>query len=319
MIDSPPLALAPRRRLRYRSALRGAGSRLGRPMTHALPVLWRQYVTELRVNRKLAPKSIHTYGVGWGSLMPTARLMGWRLRTVEDITYERIIEWQAALMDEGKKPTTCAAYMNTVRGFTRWANIHGHAKTDPSARFKSPRLRRILPVLPPFEVMEAKLSAEPSLRNRVILSIGLYGGLRAEEISNLARSNFVPDAGLMGFVGKGSKQRSVALPERALAVIRQYVAATAGELHDPLIRKEDGSRAAVSYWVVWRIVKRWDQAPPRSPAHPAQASARVREALRRRRRRYSGDRGSSWARVAREHEDLHPSFFRADSSPQGAR
>jgi site-specific recombinase XerD len=24
-----------------------------------------------------------------------------------------------------------------------------------------------------------------------------------------------------------------------------------------LIRKEDGSRAAVSYWVVWRIVKRW--------------------------------------------------------------
>jgi integrase/recombinase XerD len=227
-------------------------------MTHALPVLWRQYVTELRVNRKLEPKSIKTYEVGWGSLMATARLMGWRLRTTEDITHERIVEWQGALMDESKKPTTCDAHMNAVRGFTRWANIHGHAKTDAGARFKSARLKRILPVLPPFEVMEAKLSAEPSLRNRVILSIGLYG-LRAEEITNLRRSNFVPDAGLMGFIGKGSKQRSVALPEKARAVIRQYLAATVGQPQDPLIRKEDGSRAAVTYMIVYRSVLRWTQ------------------------------------------------------------
>jgi hypothetical protein len=51
MSDTPGLALAQHRRTRYRSASRGAGSRQGRTMTHALPVLWRQYVTELRVSR----------------------------------------------------------------------------------------------------------------------------------------------------------------------------------------------------------------------------------------------------------------------------
>ena len=62
---------------------------------------------------------------------------------------------------------------------------------------------------------------------------GLYGGLRAAETTNLRRSNFVPSAGLMGFIGKGSKQRSVALPERARAVVRQYLAATVGQRLTP--------------------------------------------------------------------------------------
>lgn len=116
------------------------------------------------------------------------------------------------------------------------ANAHGFLKTDPGAQFTTPRLKVVLPVLPPFEVMEAALAAEPRLRNRAILVIGLYGGLRAEEIVNLRRANFVPDAGLLGFVGKGGKQRSVALPQ------------------DPLLRKEDGSNGAVSYFVGSRPV-----------------------------------------------------------------
>jgi integrase/recombinase XerD len=117
----------------------------------------------------------------------------------------------------------------------------------------------VLPVLPPFEAMEAALTAEPRLRNRVILVIGLYGGLRADEISNLKRANFVPDAGLLGFVGKGSKQRSVALPEHALIVIRQYLAAVPGNPQDPLIRKEDSSHGAVSYFVVRKTVTKWTE------------------------------------------------------------
>ena len=114
---------------------------------------------------------------------------------------------------------------------------------------------RILPVLPPFEIMEAKLSAEPSLRNRV----GSTAASEPKRLRNCAARTSCPMLGSWGFIGKGSKQRSVALPERARAVIRQYVAATVGERHDPLIRKEDGSRAAVTYMIVYRCVLRWAQ------------------------------------------------------------
>ena len=98
---------------------------------------------------------------------------GCRVRDGGDLTYERLIEWQGALGDEGKKEWTLRTYVMAIKGFTRWANAHGFLKTDPGAQFTTPRLKVVLPVLPPFEVMEAALAAEPRLRNRAILVIGL--------------------------------------------------------------------------------------------------------------------------------------------------
>jgi len=135
-----------------------------------------------------------------------------------------------------------------LKGFSRWLNVHGHARSDPG-----------VPVLPPFAELEATLALEPSGRNRAIIAMALYGGLRAEEIRNIKRGNFVADQGLIGFVGKGSKQRSVALPPQALKLITAYLASN-GNLptpSDPLIRKEDGSGDGLSYQVITRVVTRW--------------------------------------------------------------
>src|SRR5215813_837712 len=49
-----------------------------------------------------------------------------------------------------------------------------------------------------------------------------YGGIRAEEIQNVRRGNVVGDQGLIGFVSKGGKQRSVALPPQAQKIISEY-------------------------------------------------------------------------------------------------
>jgi integrase/recombinase XerD len=134
-----------------------------------------------------------------------------------------------------------------------------HLRTDPGARFKTPRLKRIIPMLPSFAELEAKLVTEPSLRNRVIIAIALYGGLRAEEIQNIKMGHFVADQGLIGFVGKGGKQRSVALPPQALRIVSEYVTSNGSTLRasDPLIRKQDGSGEALSYYVINRVVTRW--------------------------------------------------------------
>jgi site-specific recombinase XerD len=106
------------------------------------------------------------------------------------------------------------------------------------------------------------------LRNRAILAIALYGGLRAAEIAGLRLAHFVPDQGLIGFVGKGQRQRSVALPPQALEIVRQYLdlaSASNGVTRNghatqadaPLLRKEDGSGDGLSYLVINRVVTRW--------------------------------------------------------------
>jgi len=226
-------------------------------MTLALHVLWTKYIAERSV-RGLAENTIEAYNSGWNSFCSLARAMGWRLKTAEDLTFDRLIEWQASLKEVGKKDWTRRTYLMAVKGFSRWLNQNGHAKGDPGARFETPRLKRVLPVLPAFESLAAQLAAEPSRRNRAIIAIGLYGGLRAEEIVNLKRCNFIlGEGGLIGFVGKGGKQRSVALPTVAANVITEYLEHSPARDPAPLIRKEDGSGDGVSYHVIHRIVTRW--------------------------------------------------------------
>jgi integrase/recombinase XerC len=125
-----------------------------------------------------------------------------------------------------------------LKGFSRWLNVHGYLRTDPGARFRTPRLKRVIPLLPPFAELELKLVTEPRVRNRAIIAMALYGGLRAEEIR---QGSFIADQGLIGFVGKGSKQRSVALPPHALQIITEYLTSKGAVPRDPLIRKQDGS------------------------------------------------------------------------------
>jgi len=229
-------------------------------MTLGLPVLWRRYLSELSIERAVADRTRCAYETGWNSLVATARSMGWRLKVADDITYERLMEWQLTLKEVGKQDWTCRTYLMALKGFSRWLNANGHLATDPGARFRTPRLKRTIPILPAFHDLATQLASEPSPRNRAILAIALYGGLRAGEIRNLKRAHFVADQGLMGFVGKGQRQRSVALPRQALEIVRHYLASRNGDGHHPeapLIRKEDGSGEALSYSVINRVVTRW--------------------------------------------------------------
>jgi integrase/recombinase XerC len=222
-------------------------------MTLGLPVLWRRYLSELRIDRAVADRTRRAYETGWNSFVATSRSMGWRLRDAGDISYERLLEWQLTLKEVGKQDWTCRTYLMALKGFTRWLNANGHLITDPGARFRTPRLKRTIPILPAFHDLATQLDSEPSLRNRAILAIALYGGLRAAEIAGLRRAHFVPDQGLIGFVGKGQKQRSVALPPQALEIVRLYLASSGASTNGtsrngqrthadtPLLRKEDGA------------------------------------------------------------------------------
>jgi site-specific recombinase XerD len=228
-------------------------------MTLTLPVLWKKYITELRVERGVVDHTVRSYETGWNSFSGCARALGWRLKGPEDLSYERLMEWQLNLKEVGRKEWTCRTYLMALKGFSRWLNVHGYSRTDPGARFRTPRLKRVISLLPPFAELEAKLIAEPSLRNRAIIAIALFGGLRAEEIQDIKRGNFVADQGLIGFIGKGGKQRSVALPPQALKIITEYLTSdgSVARASDPLIHKQDGTDDALSYYVINRVVTRW--------------------------------------------------------------
>jgi site-specific recombinase XerD len=225
-----------------------------------LPLLWRRYQQELRVQRNVSERTIQAYQDGWSSLRRTAQAMGWRLRSPDDVTFERLMEWQSMLKEVGRKEWTCRTYLMSIKGFSKWLHANGHARSDVGARFRSPRLRRVLPVLPPFETVVARLEAEPDVRNRTIIAVALFAGLRAQEIADLRVLNYVPGSGLVGFVGKGQKQRSVALPRQALSLLGAYLAESPPKLpSDPLIRKRDGTDGKMTYQTIHDVITRWSK------------------------------------------------------------
>ena len=59
-------------------------------MTLGLPVLWRRYLSELRIERAVADRTRNAYETGWNSFVATARAMGWRLKVAEDIGQEPV-------------------------------------------------------------------------------------------------------------------------------------------------------------------------------------------------------------------------------------
>ena len=63
-----------------------------------------------------------------------------------------------------------------------------------------------------------------SLRERAILALMAYGGLRRGEVAALDVGDVAPDFGLRRVMGKGGHEVPVALPARARAILRDYLA-----------------------------------------------------------------------------------------------
>ena len=72
-----------------------------------LPLLWKRSQQELRVQRGVSPNTANSYQDGWNSFMHTAQMAGWRFRSADDVTFERLIEWQSTLKEVGRKEWTC--------------------------------------------------------------------------------------------------------------------------------------------------------------------------------------------------------------------
>src|SRR6266478_8652356 len=61
------------------------------------------------------------------------------------------------------------------------------------------------------------------LRERAILALMAYGGLRRGEVAALNIGDVAPDFGLRRVMGKGGHEVPVALPAPARAILRDYM------------------------------------------------------------------------------------------------
>lgn len=204
------------------------------PTPPAEPELNR-YLDHLRVQRRLAPRTLSLYRDALDRLQRSAAAEDVALTRVQPLHARR---WLAAAHAEGLGPRTLALLLSSWRGFYRWLGAEGLVTQNPIVDLRAPKAAKPLPKalsaddavqLADFESTQSDARLEA--RDRAIVEL-LYGcGLRVAELVGLdlqasatARGWIDMQAGEAQVLGKGSKRRSVPVGRPALQALQAWQA-----------------------------------------------------------------------------------------------
>lgn len=113
-------------------------------------------------------------------------------------------------------PETRKSARASVRGFYRWGMLVGRIAESPADRLPTVRIPRPLPHPTPERTLHEAL-AVASDRDRLMLMLGAYAGLRRAEIAALRWSDV--GAGFLRVRGKGGRERVVPLHARLVPAL----------------------------------------------------------------------------------------------------
>src|SRR5215510_2167161 len=122
------------------------------------------------------------------------------------------------------KTGTIRLRVATLGSFGKWMVRRDKVVRNPVDRLTRPRRKARVPAVPAWPAAEALLGS-CTLRERAMLALMAFGGLRRGEVVALDVGDVVFDFGLRRVMGKGGHEVPVALPARARAILRDYVAA----------------------------------------------------------------------------------------------
>ncbi|MET0312520.1 MAG: tyrosine recombinase XerC [Burkholderiaceae bacterium] len=194
-----------------------------------------RYLEHVRVEKRLAARTVELYALDLQKLLANARAAGLALTAVQNAHIRR---WVAQMSGAGRSGRGIALILSGWRGFYAWLGREGAVKVNPVQDVRAPRAARPLPkALGVDDSMQladfGDEGADPWLeaRDSAIVEL-LYGcGLRIGELVGLdavagakARGWLDLEAGAAHVLGKGSKQREVPMGGKAADAVRRWLA-----------------------------------------------------------------------------------------------
>lgn len=205
-------------------------------MSAADSSLVERYLEHVRVEKRLAARTVELYSLDLQKLSENAALAGVELTRVQNAHIRR---WVAQMHGGGRSGRGIQLILSGWRGFYAWLGREGLVSSNPVQDVRAPKVPKPLPKalsvedamqLAEFESDEA----DPWLEARDLAMVELlYGcGLRVGELVGLdvqagagARGWIDLQAGDAHVLGKGSKRRSVPLGRKAADALRGWLAA----------------------------------------------------------------------------------------------
>ena len=239
-----------------------------------------QYLEYVRVEKRLADRTVELYSLDLARLRENAAAAGVALLNVQTAHVRR---WVAQMHGAGRSGRGIALILSGWRGFYTWLGRHGRVPSNPVQDVRAPRSPRPLPkalgvddAMQLADHLDAEADPLLEVRDAALVEL-LYGcGLRVGELvgldavaSTAARGWIDMEAAEAHVLGKGSKRRTVPVGSKAMEALRDWIEAR-GQLAggDPaLFIGIRGKRlSAQSVWL--RLKQRSMRAGLAVPVHP---------------------------------------------------
>lgn len=244
------------------------------------PALIAAYLAHVRVDKRLADRSVALYTEDLRKLRENAAAASVPLRRVQPAHVRR---WIAQMHGSGRSARGIALILSGWRGFYTWLVRQGLTDHHPVQDVRAPKAGKPLPkALPVDEAVRlaehTQADDDPGLeaRDACIIEL-LYGsGLRIGELvgldvaaSGTAKGWIDTEAGEAHVLGKGSKRRSVPVGRAALASLARWLELRSAWARDDaaLFIGQRGQRLTPQHIRV-RLRRRSLQAGLSTPVHP---------------------------------------------------
>ncbi len=149
--------------------------------------------------------------------------------------------------------------LQKLRGFFKWLTKENVILSNPASELEMPRVERRIPraILTEREIEKVLAQADTTdilgLRDRAIMEVLYSTGIRRHELAGLEIFDVEPSRGTLTVrQGKGKKDRTVPIGERALGWVAKYLDEARPELSTPpedaaLFLNERGERLDLNY------------------------------------------------------------------------
>lgn len=193
-----------------------------------LSSLHREFLRHCEVEKRLAPQTITAYRSDF------AQFLGYLLAGRKGLSRQDSLRTftTAGLRDYQRHMATQRWRTNTLRRrlvelgcFAAWLVDRGYLKRNPARALSVPKRERHLPRVLEWHQAEAAVDAEPNPRDRAILALLAFAGLRRAEVIAASTGDYSRESRSLRVRGKGSKDRVVPLHAVAIGALETYLAA----------------------------------------------------------------------------------------------
>src|SRR5262245_14595913 len=176
-----------------------------------LSALFDEFSHFLRVEEGATPATIATYRWCFGDFLAFVMKQVGGTAVLTHFTEVTCRSYQYDLANRELKTGTIRLRVATLGSFGKWMVRRDKVVRNPVDRLTRPRRKARVPAVPAWPAVEALLGS-CTLRERAMLALMAFGGLRRGEVVALDVGDVVFDFGLRRVMGKGGPEVPVALP-----------------------------------------------------------------------------------------------------------